>query len=375
MKRYLCLDLVRGISAILVLANHLRATLLMDYGQLGTSSVLQKFFYFITGLGHQSVMIFFVLSGFLVGGSVLKQSSNFNWRSYLISRLSRLWVVLIPALILTIIVDNFINLHAPEVFNGYYSEIWSSGPLYGEYSKSLLTLLGNIFFLQNIFVSIFGSNGPLWSLAYEFWYYLLFPLALCALGWLKNSSIPNTKARTLSLIGSVLIFIMLPIDASVGFISWLLGVGVYLALKKNIIFLKSILISGVIFLGSIAFSKSGIALKVQSHISDLTISACFSLFLLAMVNKNEAISFKGFFLKFVLLISDISYSLYLIHFPIVVLIGGIIYKKNQVEPDFMGIAQYTGWLLALIFISFLFWLLFENKTETFKKFLTKRLPA
>jgi len=41
-------------------------------------------------------------------------------------------------------------------------------------------VLGNLFFLQNILVNCFGTNGPIWSLANEFWYYILFPLALIA---------------------------------------------------------------------------------------------------------------------------------------------------------------------------------------------------
>ena len=41
--------------------------------------------------------------------------------------------------------------------------------------------MGNLFFLQTIFVPPFGSNAPLWSLSFEFWYYLLFPLCLFAL--------------------------------------------------------------------------------------------------------------------------------------------------------------------------------------------------
>jgi peptidoglycan/LPS O-acetylase OafA/YrhL len=39
------------------------------------------------------------------------------------------------------------------------------------------TFVGNLAFLQTIAVPIFGTNGPMWSLANEFWYYLIFPLA------------------------------------------------------------------------------------------------------------------------------------------------------------------------------------------------------
>jgi peptidoglycan/LPS O-acetylase OafA/YrhL len=38
--------------------------------------------------------------------------------------------------------------------------------------------LGNVFFLQEITVSTLGSNGPLWSLTNEAWYYLAFPFLI-----------------------------------------------------------------------------------------------------------------------------------------------------------------------------------------------------
>jgi peptidoglycan/LPS O-acetylase OafA/YrhL len=36
------------------------------------------------------------------------------------------------------------------------------------------TFVGNLLQLQTIVVSSLGSNGPLWSLANEWWYYVLF---------------------------------------------------------------------------------------------------------------------------------------------------------------------------------------------------------
>ena len=101
MNRYVWLDLARGFSALLVCAGHLRNVALVDYGELPDPGLFVKFLYLLTGLGHQAVMVFFVLSGFLVGGSVLKAGSKFSVPTYAISRLTRLWIVLLPALILT----------------------------------------------------------------------------------------------------------------------------------------------------------------------------------------------------------------------------------------------------------------------------------
>lgn len=178
------LDFVRGIAAIAVLLSHLRRLFLVDFSEIAqNSNRLVKLVYFASGFGHFAVMAFFVLSGFLVGGSVLRGrlDNEFNWGLYAINRLTRLWIVLIPALLLGAIWD-----HAGiRIFGtaGIY------GSLPGDSNRSLVAvpprlasgvMLGNALFLQGISTVTFGSNGPLWSLSYEFWYYVLFPLLVLA---------------------------------------------------------------------------------------------------------------------------------------------------------------------------------------------------
>jgi peptidoglycan/LPS O-acetylase OafA/YrhL len=182
-RKFFWLDVIRGLSAVAVCAGHLRAMMFVDYAELKAPSLLHKIFYAMTGLGHQAVMVFFVLSGFFVGGSVLRKGPNFEWIDYAIARLSRLWIVLIPALIVTFVIDRFISSIAPDVLAGSYYSIWSSGPFISkDHSTTLLTFLGNVFFLQNILTPVFGTNTPLWSLANEFWYYVIFPLCAYATG-------------------------------------------------------------------------------------------------------------------------------------------------------------------------------------------------
>src|SRR5215467_4133776 len=102
------LDMLRGIAAFLVLAGHVRSYVFQSYAELGQGDLLVKAFYFATGLGHQAVIIFFALSGFLVGGRALEDlmTNRFSWSRYFLRRLTRLWIVIIPAMLLTLLFDS-----------------------------------------------------------------------------------------------------------------------------------------------------------------------------------------------------------------------------------------------------------------------------
>lgn len=144
----------------------------MNYELLPSHSWFEKAFYFLTGLGHQSVMIFFVLSGFFIAGSVSAafERDKWSWREYTINRLTRLWVVLLPALIVTLILDQIgMGLTHGAGYDGRYREMVNSGPSLAEPANlGITTFLGNMAFLQTIATPVFGSNGPLWTLANEF---------------------------------------------------------------------------------------------------------------------------------------------------------------------------------------------------------------
>lgn len=68
------LDALRGIAAVGVCLNHVRDIFFRDYSQLSHHNPLLALAYLATGLGHQWVIIFFVLSGYLVGGSALRST-------------------------------------------------------------------------------------------------------------------------------------------------------------------------------------------------------------------------------------------------------------------------------------------------------------
>jgi peptidoglycan/LPS O-acetylase OafA/YrhL len=372
--RYIWLDLVRGLAAVAVCASHLRNGLIVDYGQysaLQEPNIAQKVFYFSTGLGHQAVIIFFVLSGFFVGSSIIKNVKRFNFTKYMITRLSRLWIVLIPALILTAIVDSILMSHSPEILSGTYNPVSNSLPSLGKYSSSWSTFFGNIFFLQGMLTPVFGTNGPLWSLANEFWYYILFPLLLITVG--KCGANIEIRYRFITLTLVLGICLTIPIDILEYFFIWLMGVGVFLLtqklqVKSNVYFIA---LAFGIFLASLIYSKLDSLNKIWID-ADFVVALGFSILCFFLSNKNKAqYSFNKLIQNLSVNLSNISYSIYLSHFPFVVLIIAFGFKMERITPNATGVVIYSLWLISLICVGSIFWYLFERHTYTLKYILLK----
>jgi peptidoglycan/LPS O-acetylase OafA/YrhL len=178
----LLFDLLRGCAALIVVLEHWRNIFFIDYQQLPAHHGLFAIPYILSGAGRQAVVVFFLLSGFFIGGSVFSavKRKTWQWGDYLLRRIVRLWVVLIPALVLCTCWDLLgMHLgHAPLLYSGGVGN-----HLIGDVTRDLKPhiFIANLFFLQEIVTNPFGSDGALWSLAYEFWYYILFPLGFFAL--------------------------------------------------------------------------------------------------------------------------------------------------------------------------------------------------
>ena len=189
------LDLIRGVAAIAVLIYHVRYRFFYDYADVQNANWISKFFYGITSFGHDAVIVFFVLSGYFISASVLRDGAKdrWSWKRYSVSRLTRLYLVLIPGLLLTLFWD------------GLGLKLFSDSPVYTGAKQpwindfypianciNVKTVAANAMFLQTVVEPPLGSNVALWSLSYEFWYYFLFPLAVLAVIW------PTSKAKSLA---------------------------------------------------------------------------------------------------------------------------------------------------------------------------------
>jgi len=126
-------------------------------------------FPFFTHLGLEAVGVFFVLSGFVI--AYVTDGRENNAQVYAISRVSRLYSVVIPCLGLTILLDVVGSHFLPH----YYQVSW---PPISHLPKEFLKVFFSLTFLNSVWrLNIIpGSDAPFWSLSYEAPYYLIFGL-------------------------------------------------------------------------------------------------------------------------------------------------------------------------------------------------------
>lgn len=359
------LDLIRGLAAVCVFLGHFRAACFPPYSQLEKASLAEKVFYGFTAYQHEAVAIFFVLSGFFVGGSVLRQIENFDFKRYLTFRITRLWVVLIPVLLVTLILDTLTGETFPRILAGEFRERWSLGPRPEmAFSLSLVTFFGNLGFLQTLFCPVFGTNGPLWSLAYEFWYYILFPLCLYVLGFLKA----RTSLRLIAAVFCGTVLLIIPQAMQIGFLCWLMGVVVFV-LSRKVRFQSMAALA--VALGIFAFGMVGLKgewLKsgpVPAYFLAALFFAPLCLFLAKETPLSQVLAGGGI----AKILSEISYTLYALHFPVLMLMMALFFKKYGVS--YPPLSLFIVMLTATFFLSVLFWYLFERNTPAIRRHILK----
>ncbi|CAN5431390.1 hypothetical protein BH09VER1_BH09VER1_30630 [soil metagenome] len=143
------LEGLRGLCAVLVVLSHLLNSPFSD------PTVYQFAWEFpadvLKAIGPPCVMVFFVLSGFVMAHRYVTPFDLRDFWHYLGRRLLRLWPLMLPSIALSIVLCGL-----PP---------WP-------------VVVGNSLFLQSILVPAMPQNLPLWSISYEMFYYLLFGVVM-----------------------------------------------------------------------------------------------------------------------------------------------------------------------------------------------------
>lgn len=173
-ERLLLLDAGRGLAALIVLVHHL---MVFEGDALarvlaGSAGLLLKVLNVVSSFNFHAVMFFFFISGWSIFLSVRRLTNTDGevaWSRYLWHRARRIlpmfWIALAWSFWLTMR-----SVH-PEV------------------DRSATALIGNLFFLQTspaaqgAWFAPFAGDGPLWSLSYEVWYYLMLPVVIAIMSY------------------------------------------------------------------------------------------------------------------------------------------------------------------------------------------------
>lgn len=362
------MDFLRGIAALLVCVSHLSAFLFVPLKQVDSPGILIKAFYFFATLGHPAVLLFFILSGYLVGGSVIRgfQLQRWSWRDYLLRRITRLWVVLFPALLLTLFWDSLGKHLNPAGYMGDFHRVYGSGPELGQpVDLGGISFMGNLLFLQTICVQVYGSNSPLWSIANEFWYYLLFPLFLSVL------LIRGVMQKTTSMLVVIAILLLLPKLIIFQGLSWLMGAGIFFAQQRKVVhdlcnhplFLCGGILFPVIVLLMIRFGILWIFFDYLIPCSFVPLIAACS------VRTGH----QGVYSRCSVAASEVSYTLYLVHFPILAFLFFSYLPGRQMALGFLTGSLFCAVLGGVLLYSVAIWWLFERNTDRVRTVIERSL--
>lgn len=343
-RRLVVLDALRGLSALVVLWHHVMT--LNSYSLSvwrDGSPVTYALAQFVSDQNKRAVLLFFVLSGLAIGLSLREPPLGRNGvATYARRRAQRILPLYWLALLWTALL-------------GYIA-----GRL--DQSFSLGNLLGNLLFLQTPAASSgswfvpYGENGPLWSLSFEVFYYLLIPVIFAILPrlWISKPNVwiyvtAFACLASLASIGMRQIIPFPPLSFLSLWLVWMLGFLIsdrYRSGQSMLVVLAFIVpVAGAqTFLGVLGYTSATINLLVDGTVIAAVVALGFAsarrLPSLDGVLSSQAV--RG-----LVIVGHGSYALYLFHYPLLQLAAQGQHK--------LAATQFAGlyWpLLSVVLIAF-----------------------
>jgi peptidoglycan/LPS O-acetylase OafA/YrhL len=332
------LDALRFAAAIIVFITHARA---IWYPQNADDM-------FWSNISHGAVVIFFVLSGFVIAHTTSRNNRGF--KEYTIARLSRLYSIFLPAILITLAVNIITAFNNPNVLEPF------------KQSNTWLRYACSIFYCNEIWFlsSAPKLNGPIWSLSYEFWYYAIFGTFFYKKAGIKGFIIPIILCL---IAGPKILLLML---------MWLLGWLVYYFQTPRIkeitawifvVILLMISIYLMIYLPSMPFSVHEKPLFwAGKFISDWIVSIFVALALCILPKGRIHSIAESRNVKMFRKLANLTFPIYVLHFPILVMMEALLFTIGQKYQQFL-----IGSIIAF-FICSVIGILLESKRKLWTTF-------
>ncbi len=363
------LDTLRAVAAQIVLVGHVYSMVLRPDRTLG--------------IGDLGVVIFFVLSGFLIAYTTLSRcgQSSYDLRRYLTDRFSRIFVPYVPALVLILLADS-------AVFAWTGTRTYAEHYTLKDFTASLLMLQqhpAGLFFdeiagVSSLKLSTFSSGRPLWTVAVEWWLYLTFGLLVFRARQIASSrvwqvvflacaGVPLFNAVAGTGAGLSLVWFVM---CGLAWVYWRnqarIDAGIAGAtgpqrvlLRSAPYFLMVLIAARLVWTG---FLETRLPFE-RLHFYDFNLYAlivllCVVLFLSrGMITHGERNPAARF-------IADYSYSLYLIHYSVIFLLHAFGLKSGS---DVLDLLIYVTVCNG---VAIMFWYVFERNYRKFGERLSGR---
>ncbi|NIE67777.1 acyltransferase [Burkholderia sp. Ax-1719] len=352
------IDALRGFAALLVAYFHCRQVTWIGMGafhqmhaSLASPGTIAAWLTFPIAWGSAGVPIFFVISGYCIhrsGASRLLANPDYRLDAgqFWLRRLVRIYPVLLAALALTFVADS-ISLTMTPVSH----KILDIGPQ---------AFLVNLFSLQGVAGKTYGSNGALWTLSLEVQFYLLYPL-LFAVRRLVGL---NAVLAGVAVINVVSALTLAPHDIvffTSYWFSWMLGAWIAEARLRGYEGFRFAYVAAAVFAvaGCVAFHFG--------QYGAFQLWACaFACYLVKALSRPLASG--GVLMPIFSKLGEFSYSLYLIHLPLFVLLGSWLFRSELQT----SIWASFGFTLAVLPVAWVFYRLFERPALNVASRLRKR---
>ncbi|MBN1313847.1 MAG: acyltransferase [Anaerolineales bacterium] len=346
-SRLYSLDVTRGIASLSIILYHWKhffytGAVLVDFNM--GSLPFYKFLFLFYQNGNLAVDYFFVLSGFIFYWLYSNQigQQRISLKNFSILRLSRLYPLHFVTLIFVLVLQTLYRSSGGYYFVNTYNDVYH-------------------FLLQLFFASHWGIqmghsfNGPVWSVSIEVLLYGIF--FLVCVSKLKR----YWGALILAFVG-IILDVFLHLRVARGLSAFFLGGCVYL-LASHLILIGfkgkrvTLLCAACIFIWLVML------MRMKTVFPDrLLIVGLFCLTILCLVLVETERGHLGKRLSF---LGDISYSTYMIHFPLQILIAYIFLLVDGNMALFLNPISLIMFYLLLVPLALICYRRFEHPVQKF----------
>jgi len=290
--------------------------------------------------GFIGVDVFFVISGYLIMGHIWRDLNHgsFQLLTFYAKRVRRLF----PALFTTLVLSSLLSyiFFWPAAFESFSQSL----------SSSLLYVSNFWFYTKSGYFDGELQNSPLlhtWSLSVEEQFYILFPIALVFMHRV-------VKSKALLLLG---IFAIISLVFSEALLHYNESMSYYATPSR----FWQFIVGGVLGMRQFKLNLSKITSDVIALACMLVLALCtyftsskgfpgfnallptFATAVILSLNLTSGFSFKLLANPLSCFFGNISYSLYLWHWPV------IVFYKLKIAPDLRGVDNVFALLISIVF--------------------------